>query len=83
MDLRCFEDPKRKMYYEQILKYSNIRNILFKLLNLETYKGMGKDLLYKAYLVELFVYINTQLFHNSKASIEIKKAALLTKSFNI
>ena len=76
MDLkRCFEDPKRKNVLRTDFEVqANIRNILFKLLNLETYKGMGKDLLYKAYLVELFVYINTQLFHNnSKASIEIKK----------
>jgi AraC-like DNA-binding protein len=80
MDLkRCFEDSKRKNVLRTDFEVqANIRNILFKLLNLETYKGMGKDLLYKAYLVELFVYINTQLFHNnSKASIEIKKSSLI------
>lgn len=76
---RCFEDDNRdNVIRTDFDSQQNVRNILNKLLNLENYSGMGKDLLYRAYIVELFVYINTLLFQsNTKLNIDIKKSNLI------
>lgn len=76
---RCFEDLKKdnviRTDYESQQK---VRSILIKLLNLENYTGLGQELLYKAYLVELFVLLNTLLFQSdSKLYIEIKNNNLI------
>lgn len=71
---RCFED----IHKDNILRtdydsQQNVRSILNKLLSLENYSGLGQELLYKAYLVELFVFLNTLLFKSDrKLDVEIK-----------
>lgn len=80
MDLSlCFESINRKnvlsVDFEQ---QKNIRGILNKLINLENYKGTGYELLYKAYMTELMVYINNLVFNeDSTINIGIKKSNLI------
>lgn len=75
----CFEDLER----ENVIRASfemqqNIKAILHKLLNYESYSGMGSDLLYKAYLIELMVHLNMLLFYNDfKLDVDIKKNNLI------
>jgi len=80
MDLSlCFEDTKKKnvlnVDFEQ---QKNIRFILNKIVNLENYKGIGYELLYKAYITELMVHINNLLFYEKlELDTEIKKSNLI------
>ncbi len=76
---RCFEDTKK----ENVIRTDNqaqqhVSTVLTKLLSLENYTGLGQELLYKAYLMELFVFLNTLLFQsNARLNIEIKKSNLI------
>lgn len=76
---RCFEDTDKENVLRSALEVQqNVKSILHKLLSLETYKGLGYELLYKAYIVELLVYLNTLLFQSdAKLSIDIKKSNLI------
>ncbi len=76
---RCFEDPARvNVIRASIETQQNIKLILTKLLALENYSGIGSDLLYKAYIVEILVHLNMLLFQNGvKLSIDIKKSNLI------
>ncbi len=76
---RCFEDADRKNVIRSDYEaQQNVRAIMNKMLSLENYKGFGQELLYKAYLVELLVFINTLLFQTeAKLPIEIKKSNLI------
>jgi AraC-like DNA-binding protein len=75
----CFESDERKnvlsLDFEQ---QKNIRFIFNKLIGLEEYKGMGHDLMGKAYITELMVNINNLAFNeNTDLSIEMKKSNLI------
>lgn len=76
---RCFEDKDKKNVIRTDLEsQQNVKSILNKLLSLETYNGLGTELLYKAYVVELLVFLNNLLFYsNTKLSIEIKTSNLI------
>lgn len=76
---RCFEDQaKVNVIRASIETQQNIKLILTKLLALENYIGIGSELLYKAYIVEILVHLNMLLFQNGvKLSIEIKKSNLI------
>ncbi len=76
---RCFEDAdKKNVIRSDYEAQQNVRAIMNKLLSLENYKGFGQELLYKAYLIELFVFLNTLLFQGeTKLTIEIKKSNLI------
>ncbi len=76
---RCFEDPNK----ETVIRVSfemqqNIKSILQKIIVFENYKGIGSDLLYKAYIIELLVNLNMLLYsNNDKLNVGIKKNNLI------
>lgn len=76
---RCFEDDKRENVIRANVETQQIvKNILGKLLSLEEYKGMGRELLYRAYIIELLITLNNALFfHHDKKNIEIEKSSLI------
>lgn len=60
----CFEGQNRKNVLRGDIETSkNIKLLLNKLLGLEDYKGIGKELLYKAYIMELMVHLNNLIFN--------------------
>lgn len=75
----CFESPeKRNVLRTDIEMQQNIRVQLNKLLSLEKYKGMGRDLLYKAYIVELMIYLNNMLLNDkTDSTVDVKKSNLI------
>ncbi|MDF2907402.1 MAG: rhaS [Herbinix sp.] len=75
----CFESPNRKNVLRVNYEWQqNIRILLNKLILLERYQGIGQELLYKAYITELMVYINNQTFHeNVRLDVEAKKSNLI------
>lgn len=65
----CFEDPnKQTILRGNIEIYKNIKSILTKLLALEEFKGVGSDVLYKAYISEIVVLLNNL---SSKTDIKL------------
>lgn len=76
---RCFEDStKDNVIRADFETQQNVKGIMNKLLSLEEYTGIGQDLLYKAYIVELVVFLNTLLFNNEvKLDVDIKKNNLI------
>ena len=81
---RCFEDVEKKnVIRADVESQQEIRAIFTKLLNLENYKEMGRDLLYKVYITELLISLNNLLFYqHEKYSIEIEKSNLIDKIIN-
>ncbi|OOM80615.1 HTH-type transcriptional activator RhaS [Clostridium puniceum] len=77
----CFEYCNKKNVLSlNFEKQQNIRLLLNKLINLENYKGLGKQLLYKAYITELIVHINNSVFNDDIGlNIEIKKSNLIDR----
>jgi AraC-like DNA-binding protein/mannose-6-phosphate isomerase-like protein (cupin superfamily) len=75
----CFESSeKRNVLRADIEIQQNIKVQLNKLLNLEKYKGIGKDLLYKAYIIELMIHINNLLLNDKlNFTVDIKKSNLI------
>ncbi len=73
---QCFESPHRKNVLRVDYEWQqNIRILLNKLILLERYQGLGQELLYKAYITELMVYINNQTFEeNVRLDVEAKKS---------
>jgi AraC-like DNA-binding protein/mannose-6-phosphate isomerase-like protein (cupin superfamily) len=76
---RCFEDAARENVIRTNVETQQIiKSILGKLLSLEEYSGMGRELLYRAYIVELLITLNNILFfHHDKINIEIEKSSLI------
>lgn len=76
---RCFECSER----ENVLRANpeiqqSIKAILNKLLSLESYSGVGGELLGKAYITELMVHLNMLFLHSSiEVSVDIKKSNLI------
>jgi AraC-like DNA-binding protein len=75
----CFEGSDRKNVLRgDIELQQNIRILLNKLLSLERYKGIGYDLLYKAYITEIMAHINNLAFNNIEhLGSDIKKSRLI------
>jgi len=76
---QCFEETKKENVIRAGFEMQqNIKTILGKLLSLESYKGIGCDLLYKAYIIELLVNLNMILYQNgAKLDVDIKKNNLI------
>ncbi|HWT75303.1 MAG TPA: AraC family transcriptional regulator [Mobilitalea sp.] len=75
----CFEDTEKdNVLRADIEIQQNIKIILNKLLNLSSYKGIGKELLYKGYITELLIVLNNILFLNyEKTDIETDNSNLI------
>lgn len=75
----CFESPKKKNVLRTDFEtQKNIRIILNKVLSLQEYKGIGYELLYKAYITELMINLNNIAFREEvRLSIDIKKSNLI------
>jgi AraC-type DNA-binding domain-containing proteins len=75
----CFEsDDKRNVLEIGLEDQKNIRSLLNKIISLENYNGVGYELLYKVYIIELMIYINNLAFNTqSGGNIEIKKSKLI------
>jgi AraC-like DNA-binding protein len=77
----CFENPDRKNVLRgDVDLQQNIRLLLNKLISLEQYKGIGYELLYKAYITELMIYINNLALNDIvQSNIDIKKSNLIDR----
>ncbi len=74
----CFYSKKDNVIRLSLDLQQNIRTILHKLISIENYHGIGSDILYKAYFVELFVQINMALQHNNiKPDADVKKSTMI------
>lgn len=75
----CFEgEDKKNVLRADFDTQKNVRLLLNKILNLQNYKGIGHELIYKAYIVELMVYINNIAFNNKeKLMVDIKKSNII------
>ena len=75
----CFESPNRKNVLRLDYEWQQkIRILMNKLIMLERYQGIGRELLYKAYITELMIYINNQIFYgNVRLDVEAKKSNLI------
>lgn len=75
----CFEsDNKRNVLELSLEDQKGIRLLLNKIISLENYNGVGYELLYKVYIIELMIYINNLAFNvQSGGNIEIKKSKLI------
>ncbi len=76
---RCFEDEKKEnVIRTDVEAQQSIRAIMNKLLKLETYSGMGLELLYRAYVTELLILLNNLLFFNTaRHNILFEKSSLI------
>jgi len=76
---QCFENvEKTNVIRADFQIQQNVRAQLSKLLELENYKGLGKDLLYKAYIIELVIHLNNLvLSHSSDFDIDVTKSSLI------
>lgn len=76
---RCFEDQGRENVIRgNIDMVQNIKLILTKLLSLAKSSGIGSDLLYRAYIIELCVYLNRYLYQNEYSpDTDTKQASLM------
>jgi AraC-like DNA-binding protein len=74
----CFESVEKNVIRADIEFQQNIRTQLNKLLSLENYKGLGRDLLYKAYIVEFVIHLNSLVLNDkSDLDIDVKKSTLI------
>lgn len=76
---QCFENEEKKSVIRADFQIQqNIRALLSKLLDLENYKGSGKDLLYRAYIIELIIQLNNLVLNDkSDLDIDIMKSSLI------
>lgn len=76
---RCFEDGDRKNVLRGDIEFQqNIKTLLNKLINLENYSGIGRELLYKSYITEIMVHLNNLAFNEgAHLSTDMKKSNLI------
>jgi AraC-like DNA-binding protein len=76
---RCFESSLRKNVLRVDYEWQqNIRILMNKLISLERFQGIGQELLYRAYITELMVYINNLAFSEElRVHVEVKKSNLI------
>ncbi len=75
---RCFENPGRKNVLRVNVEWQqSIRALMNKLISLEHFRGIGRSLLYRAYITELMVYLNN-LTSNDQVlfDVDVKKSRL-------
>lgn len=75
----CFDGTDRKNVLRGNNELNkNVEKLLGKLLDMEYYKGIGKELLCKAYITEIMIHLNNQSF-NETAHLgdDIKKNSLI------
>ena len=76
----CFYSKKDSVIRLNLDLQQNIRTILHKLISIENYNGIGSDILFKAYFIELFVQLNLALQHNSiRHDADVKKSLMITE----
>lgn len=75
----CFESlDRRNILRADIEPQQNIRLLLNKLISLEHYKGIGYELLYRAYIIELMVHLNNLAHKDTvQLNVDIKKSNLI------
>jgi AraC-like DNA-binding protein len=75
----CFESlDRRNILRADIEPQQNIRLLLNKLISLEHYKGIGHELLYRAYIIELMVHLNNLAHKDTvQLNVDIKKSNLI------
>lgn len=75
----CFEGTNRKNVIRGDIELKkSIKILLGKLLNLQYYKGVGNDLLYKAYITEIMVYLNNLILNeNTQLDTGIRNSNLI------
>lgn len=73
---RCFESSNRKNVLRMDLEWQqNIRMLMNKLIAMERFQGIGRELLSSAYITELMVYMNNLSFNeNVRLDVEAKKS---------
>ncbi|OPX45603.1 HTH-type transcriptional activator RhaS [Ruminiclostridium hungatei] len=75
----CFYAKKDNVIRLSLDLQQTIRTILHKLISIENYTGIGSDILYKSYFIELFVQINMALLHNNiRPDADVKKSIMIT-----
>lgn len=76
---KCFEDENREnVLRAHVESQQTVKTILGKLLSLEEYSGMGPELLYRVYIVELLITLhNILFFHHKNINILIEKNSLI------
>ncbi|MDF2484057.1 MAG: rhaS, partial [Herbinix sp.] len=82
MDLtRCFESPERKNVLRVDFEWQqNMRLLINKLILMERFQGIGRELLYRAYITELMVYVNNLTFNeNDRLDVDVKKSNLIDR----
>lgn len=76
----CFYTKKDSVIRLSLDLQQNIRTILHKLISIENYNGIGSDILFKAYFIDLFVQINMALQHNNiRQDADVKKSLMITE----
>lgn len=75
----CFESKeKNNVLRANIEMQQDIKIQLNKLLSLEKYKGIGAELLYKVYIIELMIHLNNLLLNDKLyTTVEVKKSNLI------
>jgi AraC-like DNA-binding protein len=75
---QCFESIEKNVIRADIEIQQNIRTQLNKLLSLENYKGFGKELLSKAYIIEFLINLNNLVLNDkSDIDVDVKKSNLI------
>jgi AraC-like DNA-binding protein len=76
---RCFEYPERKNVLRVDYEWQqNIRILMNKLILMERFQGIGRELLYRSYITELLVYVNNLTFNeNVRLDVDVKKSNLI------
>lgn len=78
---QCFEKPGRKNVLRVDLEWQqSIRMLMNKLRSLEHFQGLGEDILYRAYITELMVYLNNLSFNDRvRLDVDVKKSSLIDR----
>ena len=78
---QCFERPGRKNVLRVDAEWQqNIRMLMNKLIFLEHFQGTGEDLLYRAYITELMVYLCNLTFNDHvRFDVDVKKSSRIDR----
>lgn len=78
---QCFERPGRKNVLRVDAEWQqSIRMLMNKLIFLENFQGTGEDLLYRAYITELMVYLSNLTFNDHvRFDVDVKKSSRIDR----
>ncbi|MCX7709874.1 MAG: AraC family transcriptional regulator [Clostridia bacterium] len=78
---KCFEYPEKENVLRADLEMQQtIKSMFKKLLALEDYTGIGRELLYKAYMIDLMVHLNILLDRSKiKPNVDLKNSNLISQ----